>query len=289
MPKRTLKNIAVTRKVVVRNVIVIGDTHIGCKMGLMHPDGAETDEGTLVKPSALGLKLWNIWEWFWEEWVPNVTRGEPYDLIHMGDAIDGVHHNSTTQWSHNLADQRRHAIKILSPVVARAHRYYHIRGTEAHVGQSATEEEQLAKALGAQPNEYGNYARWELWKMVGRDTLCHFTHHIGTTSSATHESSALEAEMSAALIEAGRWGRRPPDIIVRAHRHRHTEARKIAKHGYLTGFIVAAWQLRTPFAFRTFSGRNFMPHVGGSLIREGDEETYTRHSFLELDRERIEA
>lgn len=272
----------------IRNIIVVSDLHCGCKLGLMHKDGAELDEGNVVMPSRLQKAVWATWEQFWGEWVPRVTHGQPYAVVCNGDAVDGVHHGATTQWSHSIADQRKHAEKILKPVVEGCDgRYYHIRGTEAHVGQSGTEEEQLAKALGAIPNADGQYARWELWKHIGPH-LIHFTHHIGTTSSAAHETSAVNAELASAFNESGRWGHKSPAIIVRSHRHRSCEIRLPSSWGYATAFVTPAWQLKTPFVYRIPGGRNSTPQIGGSLIRLGDEELHTRHMVRDMGRSAAE-
>lgn len=269
----------------VRNLIVISDTHFGCQLALCHPDGAALDNGGIYKPSALQLKLWEIWRQFWDEWVPRVTRNEPYAVVFNGDAIDGEHHRSTTQWSHNMEDQRKHAEKVLGEVVDKCHgRYFHIRGTEAHVGKSGQEEETLARNLAAIASPSGNHARWELWKRIGEDGLVHFTHHVGTTSSAAHETSAINAELASAFNEAGRWNNEPPDILVRSHRHRSAEIRLPANKGYATCFVTAAWQLKTPFVYRIAGGRNSVPQIGGSLIRLGDEELHTRHFVHDIGR-----
>lgn len=272
----------------VRNIIVISDTHVGDSLALMHPDGAELDDGSRVMPSPLQLKLWAYWREFWDEWVPQVTHGEPFDVVHNGDAIDGVHHGATNQWSHNMGDQKRHAEMILRPVVEACEgRYWHIRGTEAHVGKSGTEEEQLARSLGAVRGPNGNHARWELWKKIDAH-LVHFTHHIGTTASAAHETSAVNAEMASLFNEAGRWGHKPPQIIVRSHRHRCSEVRLPAQWGYATAFVTPAWQLKTPFVFKIAGGRNTTPQIGGSLIRLGDEELHTRHMVWDIGRPEAE-
>jgi hypothetical protein len=273
----------------IRNLIIFSDTHIGCRHGLMAPEGATLDEGGKAMPSRIQLKMWAFWRQFWDEWVPRVTHGEPFAVVHNGDAIDGVHHGSTTQWSQSLADQRNHAEHILKPVVdACDGRYYHIRGTEAHVGKSATEEEQLAKSLGAIPNEDGQYARWEMWKDIAGKGLIHFSHHIGTTSSAAHETSALNAEIASCFNEAGRWGHAPPAIVVRSHRHRCSEVRLPAAWGYATVFVTPAWQLKTPFVYRIPGGRNSTPQIGGSLIRFGGEELHTRHFVVDIGRSAVE-
>lgn len=280
MPKRKLDGIA--------NLVVISDTHVGCKLALVHPDGADLDEGGKYMPSAIQRKVWSMWEEFWQTWVPSVTHGEPFAVIHNGDAIDGVHHNSTTQWSHNLNDQVNHAYKILAPVVAQCKgRYYHIRGTEAHVGKSASEEERLARLLGAIPNEVGQFARYELWKRIQRGkktALCHFLHHIGTTSSSAHETSAINAELSAIYTDSGRWGAEPPMVVCRSHRHRCAEIRLPAKGGYACSMVTACWQLKTPFAWKIAGARVTTPQIGGSLIRYGDEEIHTRHMVWDIGR-----
>lgn len=239
-------------------------------------------------------KMWGLWREFWDEWVPEVTRGEPYDLVHNGDAIDGVHHGSTTQVSQNIEDQLVIAEMALKPVVEKCKSmggtYYHIRGTEAHVGKSGIHEEQLAKRLGAKPNSEGQYARYDLWKRVGKATkrvkapLVHLLHHIGTTSSAAHEASAVNAEISAMYVEAGRWGNQPPDFIVRSHRHRSIAVDLNGANGYAAAIVTPAWQGRTPFAMKIPGARISEPQFGGIMIRQGDEEFYYRRRVWSFGR-----
>ena len=91
----------------IRNLIIVSDTHCGCRLALCGPEPIKVDGGGQYLASDFQRKMWALWREFWDEWVPEVTRGEPYDLVHNGDAIDGSHHNSTTQISHNIEDQIR--------------------------------------------------------------------------------------------------------------------------------------------------------------------------------------
>lgn len=270
-----------------RNLVVISDTHCGCRVGLCPPGLVPLDGGGTYQSSALQEKMWALWSAFWSEWVPEVTRGEPFDLVHNGDAIDGTHHRSTTQISHNLEDQQRIAETVLAPVVRQCKEsggtYYHIRGTEAHVGQSGEYEERLARTLGAKPNDQGQYARFDLWKRVG-DALVHLLHHIGTTSSAAHESSAVNAELTAEYVEAARWGREPPDFIVRSHRHRSIAVDLNSAKGYAAAIVTPAWQLKTPYVWKMPGARISEPQLGGICIRQGDEEFYYRRRVWTMDR-----
>jgi hypothetical protein len=230
-----------------------------------------------------------MWEEFWNEWVPLVTRKEPYFIVHVGDALDGVHHNSTTQISQNLKDQADIAYAVLKPIVELCEgRYYHIRGTAAHVGPSSIEEERLAEQLGAIPNEDGQHARYDLWKRVGKDCLVHLLHHIGTTSSSAHESSAVNAELTAEFVEAARWRLEPPDFIVRGHRHRSIAVDMDSAKGYAAAIVTPGWQGKTPFAWKVAGARLATPQFGGILIREGDEEYFYRRKVWTIGRSKEE-
>ncbi len=276
-----------TRKPTTNNLIVFSDTHCGCRMGLCPPGPTSLDGGGTYHPSDFQTGLWAWWTEFWKVWVPQVTRGEPYDVVHNGDAVDGVHHQSTTQISHDIGDQIRIAEAVLLPVVANCKKkggtYYHIRGTEAHVGQSGEFEERLARSLGAKPNAQGQYARFDLWKNVG-SALVHLLHHIGTTSSAAHESSAVNAELTAEFVEAARWRRRPPDYVVRSHRHRSIAVEMDSAKGYAAAICTPGFQGKTPFTWKLAGARISEPQVGGICIRQGDEEHFFRRKVWSFDR-----
>ena len=259
-------------------------------MGLCPPEGAFLDNGVRVPPSRLQRVMWNWWKEFWGEWVPAATNGEPFYLVHNGDDIDGVHHSSTTQFTHDLTQQRKLAVEVLGKAVKRAEQYYHIRGTEAHVGKSGTESEAVAKELGAVPNKDGQFARFELWLGLGKGKhLIHFLHHVGTTSSSAHESSAINAELAAEFVEASRWSEKPPSVIVRSHRHRALEVRIPTKHGFATSSVTPAWQLKTPFAWRLAGARLAPPQIGGMVIRcDDDGNLYTKMFVKHIQRDEIE-
>lgn len=268
------------------NLVVISDTHCGCRLGLCPPD-IRLDDGGFYRPSEFQQEMWGLWNQFWNDWVPQVTRGEPYDVVHNGDCIDGVHHNSTTQVSHNIEDQLRIALAVMEPIVATCTalggRFYSVRGTAAHVGQSSVYEEQLAKQLGAVPNHVGQYSRYDLWKRVG-DALVHLMHHVGTTSSSAHEASAVNAELTAEYVEAARWRREPPDFVVRSHRHRSIAVDLNSAKGYAAAIVTPGWQGKTPFAWKVAGARISEPQFGGIVIRHGDEEFYYRRRVWSVGR-----
>jgi hypothetical protein len=269
----------------IRNVVVISDTHFGCQFGLC-PPRVVLDGGQVVEHSPSQAKVWWFWEHFWNEWVPKVTKGEDFVLVHNGDVIDGRHHNATTLITDNIADQLKIAELAMTPILTnqRCKRYFQIRGTEAHVGPTAEHEETLAGILGAIPDMDGNHARWDLWLRV-EGALINFTHHIGTTSSASYESSAVYKELVEAYNEAGRWNDEPPDCVVRSHRHRQFEIRIPTAKGYGIVCVTPGWQLKTPFVWRGTLGRTGTPQIGGYVIRHGGEDgLYTRFRVWKVGR-----
>jgi hypothetical protein len=276
----------------IRNAVIVSDLHCGCRLALCPPEPIPIDQGGTYQASELQLKLWEWWLDFWDNWVPMATRGEPFAVIINGDTTDGRHHGSVTQVSQNLVDQRRIALAVLRPIIKRCAvvdgipQFYMTRGTEAHVGASGENEETLAEELGAIPNSQGDRARYELWLRLGGDKGClsHIMHHIGTTGRTHYETSALMGEFGESCAEAGRWRLPPPDVVVRSHRHRHSEIKVPTANGDGICTVTPGWQLKTPFVYKIPGGRVSTPQCGGILIRQGDEEHYTRHKIYNVSR-----
>lgn len=266
------------------NVVVVADLHAGCRLGLCPPAPRNLDDGGKYVPSKYQNQMWRLWEEFWAVHVPEFCHNEPFAVVVNGDALEGVHHHAVTQISQNLADQFAIAHDILKPVVDLCEgRYYHIRGTEAHVGPSASDEERLAQSLHAVKDEDGRSARWEIYFKI-KKSLIHVSHHIGIAGSMAYETSALSRELAEAYLESGRWGNEPPDVIIRSHRHRNSEVRIQTKRGFCTVATTAAWQLKTPYTFRVAGARQALPQIGGTVIRIGDHDTYTRHKVWTIGR-----
>jgi len=269
-----------------RHIVVVSDLHVGCQLGLCPPEGFMA-EGGHYKPSRFQQGVWKLWERFWKVEVPEITEGEDYDIVVNGEFIDGSHHGSTTQWSHNITDQSLAAIQVMKPVVeACPGDFYAIRGTEAHSGQSGCGDEMIASVLGAKKNSIGQSSRYELWKTL-RGGLVHFTHHIGTTSSSAYESTAVYKELIEAYVEAGRWGQRAPDVVVRSHRHRHICIEIASQHGKALSLVTPGWQGKTPFAHKVAGARQSQPQFGGVVLSWSNTEkyVYARHRVWRLERD----
>ena len=269
-----------------RQIVVISDTHCNSTIGLCRPEGHRLDDGGTYLPSPFQRKLWGLFDDLCKNWIPSVTKGEPWDLVINGDAIDGDHHKTPTIISRNLQDQFRVARDTLQGIVKQCRSsggvYGHVRGTEAHVGPSAQEEERLAEALGAVPDEAGNHSRWRLKRMMGNH-LVTFRHHIGGGASQAYEGTALTRSQANQFTDAGRWGRPMPQVDVRAHRHRYAKWEKDGRDGHYIVVVCPGWQGLTPFSHRMSDPQE--PEFGAILVRLGDSEIYTRSKVYSIAEE----
>jgi hypothetical protein len=273
-----------------QNLVVISDLHAGSQLAVCPLGGTMLDNGGVYRPSALQVKLWKMWEQFWG-WADKECAGESWDVVNNGDSVDGFHHGTTETITNNLTMQKRIAAELLSPVVARCHksggRYYHIRGTPAHSGEANSDEEALAKELGALPDENKNYARFELRKDLD-GSLIHFMHHVGTTSSAAYEATAVNKELTESLVESARWGQRHPDMICRAHRHRFIQIMIPTSSGRAFAVVGPAWQAKTSFCFKVAGARISLPQFGGYIVRKRHGVLHTLEKIWSVDPSPIE-
>lgn len=265
----------------VAGVLTFSDFHTGCKLAIMPREGIVLDEGNFIGPSPQQVKLNDILDDFTTRHVQKALgRNGKYVVVFVGDVVDGVHHNALTLWSNNLYDQRRAAVQLLKPIVNHPNcvAYFHIRGTECHVGGSSNDEEQVAKDLGAIPDERGNHARYELWLDV-QGWLMHFMHHIGATGNLSTETNALTKELVEGFGHSAMWGNRPADVIVRAHRHRYSETRMPTHRGYAISMTLPCFQGKTPFVQRIAGGRQSISQYGGVVI-EVDQDAVITHPYI---------
>ena len=271
-----------------KSLVVVADLHVGSSTGLCPRSGMALDDGGYYKPSKMQEYLNDCWEHFFGVYVPLVTMGaDKRILVINGDAVDGFHHNTVALATNNIMSQERASASLIKDVAVNFDETYFVRGTEAHVQQSAQSDERIAKEVGAIPDSNGDHARWQLWLDLN-GVLFNIAHHLGTTSSAAYESSAPMREMVAGLVESGQWNKQMPDFFIRSHRHRYIEISIPSDNDkQITIMVTPAWQLRTPFVEKI--DRMRMPHIGGIVINIEDNcECRAHHKVYKLPTQAIE-
>lgn len=246
-------------------IVIVADMHAGSHAGLCPPDGFELENGGVYKPNPMQLYTWLAWTHFWTRFVPGQTSDCSTVAIAInGDVVEGVHHRLTGIITTDVETQERAALKVLDSIKTLWPQYNYIplfmtRGTEVHSDSNAISEERIAKTIGAERNDIGEYTSWQWW--INLDgAVINLAHHIG------RGRNALENEIDTALKESAKNGQAMPDVIGRSHVHRF-DYRQVTRlnNKHILAFTTPCWQLRTPNV--EHMDRLTLPHIGGVVLR----------------------
>lgn len=155
--------------------------------------------------------------WLWECWqdaqrkVSDIAGRDPLALLINGDATEGIHHKSPEVVASLIENHCTMAATALRPFAQRAVATFVVKGTECHTHDV---ESYLAKLLGAKDGK----AR-EKWLLEIHGTMIDATHHIGVTSRAYLEATAMSITIGNARLNSVRAGHPPAQVYLRAHRH----------------------------------------------------------------------
>lgn len=248
-----------------KSIVIVSDLHCGSTLGLTTEQVMPMAEGGGYQPSRFQADVARAWHDFFRNIVPKETKGSKKRILVVnGDMVDGNHHNTVALATNNIQIQEMWATTILTDASKDFDRVYCTLGTEAHSLPGGQADERIAAAIGAEKNPDGMSAAWQLWLDID-GMLVNIAHHIGTTSSAAYESSAVMRELVAALVEAGQWEQKLPDVIVRSHRHRYIRLAIPSAKGEIQAVVTPGWQLKTPFVERL--DRMRMPHIGAIILK----------------------
>lgn len=195
-------------------ILPIADTHIGSKLGLLHP-----------KTKGYKQNSWQKYTWkCWQHMLSLLP--EQLDAVvfmdEMMDGPEGKNHKYGTLITEPKA-QREAARLVLEPLAARARERWCIIGSYWHVGEWGRETENLANALEAhvwEDTDENRQAGHNLFLKKGSVVL-DFAHPRSVVM--VNKSMPLEREMRYRLVDdplpKQLHGRAKVRCIVRAHAH----------------------------------------------------------------------
>lgn len=222
--------------------MVLSDLHIGSTVGLWPPNFTAV-EGMPIGQNAYQKLIWENWL-ACKEWIARVVGTDPFEVIYNGDLVDGIHHKTLQVMSVDVTDQSVATLMTLQGLSDRAVATYLTKGTESH---TRNDEIRLGERLHAVPDPVTGHHAWnrlELELPTGKVVAA--THHIPTTKRTYLEASMLSIELQNEVTERVRNGKRPPDIILRAHRHTHG----IYSNGRQMAIVTGAWQGLTRYGYK---------------------------------------
>jgi hypothetical protein len=224
------------------------------------------DFGVTIKQSPAQAVVWKWWRECHDEFIPWATQGEPHILVHGGDLVDGIHHRSTTPLTHDEQAMCDIGFSVMEPEVEKAAAFAMIAGTPVHAGGAWEYERNIASRLGA-IRAGDSPIFMELNYQLGDEVVINDMHHVSTTGLHHTEANGVFREMTEQYMTAAKANSRPPDVILRHHRHRNFHCDGPLHDGKRWhSLAVPGWQLKGPYTWKV-GARNHLPHFGAVVVR----------------------
>lgn len=252
---------------------ITSDLHAGSTVALCPPE-IGLDDGGAYKASKAQQWMWSCWLDFWAQ-VGAARKeygGDLYTLFN-GDLVDGNHHGTTQILSGNPNAQAAVVNECMRvPLEMKPEKIWIVRGTDAHVGQSASAEERIADGLRrdkrpiVSEKNTGSASHWHARAALHGKRL-DFAHHgrVGTrpwTKPNVVMNLAAEIFMEHAQedFDAGR-APTAPHLAIRSHMHQFVDTGSAHRTRVIQ---TPAWQLATSFINRIAPGK--LGEVGGVIV-----------------------
>jgi len=231
------------------------------------PPVINLDDGGTYHSSRLQKQLWHDYLDFRDRLNSAKGEGSLY-LVFNGDLRDGDHHNTAQIITRNTATMQNIAAETIQPMAEIADKMFLIRGTEAHVGKSASMEEDIAKDFEFEKN--GDKRSW--WQLIARFKNMKFdiAHHTSMGSSPIGRGNAANKIAVESIFEYANRGEIPPDYVIRSHVHRFADSGNVYR---TRAIILPSWQYRTAYVHKVSTGK--LASIGGVIWEKEDGKAPT--------------
>jgi len=244
-------------------IAAITDTHIGSTVGLAPPrytiHTGRRDEAVTVEQNAYQRWVYACFTDFTDylrirAGIRGKHRKSRLIILHLGDIIDGDHHN-TPQIMPEIEDQQAAAVALLDPLARMADQMIFAYGTDAHTGGAGAFENAVV-------GELGNNCMIDWYHSLDIDGVTFDIAHHGRAGRRDWSSSAAGYAVEVAL-EYYKQGLQPPQYILRGHNHVIDDSG--GKLDYTRAIALPCWQGRTSFAHKVKGGAT-APNIGGIIF-----------------------
>lgn len=252
---------------------VVSDVHAGSATALA-PDVVTLDDGGEYHASKAQRWLRQNWGSYWKD-VAQVRDAEDAELytIFNGDLVDGQVKGSTQIISANPNAQAAVVSEVMAvPLGLKPDRILVVRGTEAHVGNSASAEERIADGLRRDKRPIitepeTKAASWWHWRAEIQGVRLDVTHHgrIGQREHTRGSQVILYAHDI--LLAHAKAGHPAPHLCFRGHNHKWADSFDACPVRVVG---TGAWQLGTGYVHKVQP--DSLADIGGCIvtIRNGE-------------------
>jgi hypothetical protein len=249
-----------------KNILVVGDIHVGSMYGLLPPDFVSADGAP--KPQNEGQL------YLWECWLDMKRKAAKFaidSVVVNGDLIEGKQGKQKASELTLIApnDQETAAVFVLKDLrnwleksTGKEVPFYLVQGTEYHEGRGAEELESIAARVEGVhiDSQYAGRHCKEVLDLDVDGTILNFSHHVGG-GAGFGRSGAIDAEAMWCQITSSKGQAVAADLIVRSHVHYYMHVEHVNRHA----IICPCWQLQTRYA-RHRSAYKIMPDIGALVF-----------------------
>lgn len=263
----------------------VSDVHAGGTTALC-PDKIHLDDGGEYVASKAQRWLMQCWREYWAKVAErrDELRAELY-VVFNGDAVEGDHHHTTQIMSANPNAQAAAWNAAMSvPLEIKPDHIVIVRGTGAHVGNSASAEERIADGLRRDKRpiiseQDTGTASWWHWRPELQGVRLDFTHHGRMGRLPRTRGSQLILYAWDILDEHAQSGHPAPHLCFRAHNHKRGDSGSACP---VRVVATGAWQLGTEHVKKVAA--DSLADIGGAyvIIERGDYEF--RHVSFQAER-----
>lgn len=209
---------------------------------------ANDDKPGIMTGSARQKKLFSHFEYCAKE-VRNRTGDNRLVVVHDGDAIEGVHHNTMQLMSVNEKDHRNihvelmdHFLDLIDFQRKRGDELHYVSGTETH-----TKDYELDIA---NHYDYIDAGYHDEFKKTFNGREIWYVHHGGVAGDGQNEGDAYRNWLKRIYFNNLKEKKKQPDLIISAHVHKPIYTSYVQDYHVIHGIILPSWQMKTRFAYR---------------------------------------
>lgn len=236
-------------------IAIPSDMHTGSSTALF-PNRFWQDEHQNHTPNQKQKEIYAVFETCMQ-YARERRKNKRLIMIHNGDSIEGVHHNSSQICVFNKDSQAELHQELMDTFLQKAKfdkssgdRLFYVRGTETHVEDK---EAVIAKDLGAEKTPDGNYV-FDHLELTVNGRLIWLVHHGKGRGRGAAEGNTLRNFLRDVHYDCEKVGKRTPDIVVSGHVHAPTYSNYVYRKGndfqIMHGVICPSWQAKTRYAYK---------------------------------------
>jgi hypothetical protein len=239
-------------------VAVVNDLHVGSPFAIS-PARWLLHDRTEKRPNELQEHILAHWCACWGN-VAKLRKGARLVIVVIGDAIEGLHHETTEITTSRIDTQEAMAVAVIESAMKiakfsnRGDVIRFVNGTPAHDGCGSASLERVARDVLDRDANDGTPSSANILRLNVNGVRFDVTHKPGSgPGSRAHTlGNAFHGWLRSLYFSALEEGQPPPRYVLTAHHHNYLRRDVHATRGHvaMTGIICPSWKVKDEHVYR---------------------------------------